>query len=486
MLHPTHEAVAVPGSQSTVYTPFLVAVALFGKTLGVTPFAAMQGAGIFNVVLFAVGAGYLFSRASIHRHWGLPAACFIFTTLCLRWLHFGWSSEASLVSLQYLQCYPSIFAWALAFFAFGLLDDLREHPRPLALAALGAIVAVLLLTHVLTASWVAGIIGLCGVCTAIRRRSLIPLALAAAPLVFAVLLAVLWPYTSFFGQSSLMEVREPSAFGGPPWVEFPNLYALALPCFVYLWVRLGRHGFWLLGLLATLGVLLAWRLMGFTFGNRYALFAPFFAQFVVAEVMALGIFALLGPLSELPSSRRHPSWDRPIAVGVLLIACTVWLPSPMFARAWQKEDWGALWSPAAIMRRPSRQDAYYARFAELVPVISGEDRVIFPTNMQGAYDLAAITGAQLVSAPNAHRVERRAERVTDVLRFFDRQAPAAARVATVQKWSASKIVVPRSHFSIMADLEASFGKPIYKSRAFVVLAGDGAKPPPPAAQTDVH
>lgn len=263
MLHPMHESLNVPGSQSTMYTPFLVGTALLGKLFGTTAFRALQVAGVFNLVLFLFGAGFVFSRVSIHRQWWLPAACFIFTTLFLRWRYFGWSSETSLTNFQYIQPYPSTFAWALAFIAFGLLEDVRRKERLREFLALIAVLSLLLSSHVLTASWVVGIVGLYGVCVSVHKRSHRPLAWAIFAICAALLPVLLWPYASFFGQSSMLAAKEDSPFGRSPFVEFANLYGLAIPCVAYLWFRLRRHGFWVLGLVATLGALFVWRQLVF-------------------------------------------------------------------------------------------------------------------------------------------------------------------------------------------------------------------------------
>lgn len=121
-----------------------MAIALLGKLVGSTPFGALQAAGVLNVLLFAGGVCFLFSRVSLHRRWWLPAACFLFTTLCLRWAHWGWSSETSLTNLQYIQPYPSTFSWALAFIAFGLLDTLWQRWRWREAVSLAATLSLLL------------------------------------------------------------------------------------------------------------------------------------------------------------------------------------------------------------------------------------------------------------------------------------------------------------------------------------------------------
>ncbi len=468
LLHPMHESLNVPGSQSMAYTPFLVSIALLGKLFGATPFRALQIAGLFNLSLFAFGACFLFSRVSIHRQWWLPAASFIFTTLFLRWLHFGWSSETSLTNLQYVQPYPSTFSWALAFIAFGLLDDVRTRRRPLELVALIAVISLLLACHVLTGSWVVGVVGLYGLWVSVQEKSARPLAWASFAIGAGLVPVLLWPYQPFFGQSSMQAVNEGSQFGRSPFIEFPNLYGLAIACFAYVLVRLRRHGFWLLALLATLGVLFVFRQAGMSYGNRYAFFAAFFPQFIVAEVMALGIFALLGPLPELSPSRKFADLDRPLLVALLAVALTVWLPSPMLARARQTVEYGTLWSPRALLQRPSPHDAYYRQYAEVTALVSADDLVIMPV-ARAVLDFASITGASVVATPLAAKVPDGGQRFRDVNRFFDPKASPRERVGIAEKYGATKVLVPSWLFILLPELVESFGEPIHHGEAYALF-----------------
>lgn len=466
-LHPLHESLNVPGSQSTVYTPFLVAVAFLGKLFGTTPFRALQIAGLFNLVLFVAGACFLFARVSIHKRWWLPAACFIFTTLCLRWLHFGWSSETSLTNFQYIQSYPSTFAWALAFVAFGLMPSLRTGERR-DLLWLIPVLSLLLSSHVLTGSWVLGIIGLYALDVAIEARSGRPIVSALLVFAAALLPVIFWPYASFFGQSSLQGVKEGSPFGRSPFIDFPNLYALAIPCFAYLWLRLQRHGFWLFGLMASLGALFVWRKLGISYGNRYAFFAAFFPQLIVAEVMAFGIFALVGPLTELSPDRKYARWDRPVLIALLVAACTTWLISPMLDRARQTKDYGTLWSPRAVLERPSPHDAYYRQFADVAPYVTPVDVVVMPVS-RACLDFASITGASVVSTPLVMRVPDGGARFRAVNRFFDQRTSAEARIAIPRQYGASKVLVPSRLHWLRSELTKGLGEPLYQGDSWVVF-----------------
>ena len=468
-LEPLHEAMDAPGSQSTTYTFYLVVLAAFGKVFGATPYRVLEVAGAFNLLAYCLGAAYLYSRFSLHRRWWLPAACFVYASTCVRWLHFGWSSELSLTNLQYIQSYPSTLAWALAFFSFGLAHDVQQHRRVRDVAILAAVLAVALLTHVLTASWMIGIVGLHASWSAARRRDIRLLVRPGLAVAAAVALASLWPYSPFFGQSSMSNVPEGSPFGASPLRDFPTAYALALPCIVYLIVRFRRHAFWVLAFLATLGALALWRHRGFTFGNRYSFFAAFCAHFVIAEVMALGVLALVGRLREPPRARLAAWLDRPLAIAVLALALVSWVPSPMGERAARATDYGKLLSPFELLRLESPLEAYYREVEELVPFIGPSDRVITPVT-RAVFDFATVTGARMVSSPNAWLVPERVPRQRDMNLFFSRGAKPRDRDAIVRRRHATRVLLPRSHFVYLGGLLQQLGEPLYRSDRYVVWA----------------
>ena len=285
----------------------------------------------------------------------------------------------------------------------------------------------------------------------------------------ALALASVWPYSPFFGQSSMSNVPEGSPFGASPLRDFPTAYALAVPCFAYLALRFRRHAFWVLALLATLAALALWRHRGFTFGNRYSFFAAFCAHFVIAEVMALGVFAVLGPLVEVPRRRALAWLDRPLTVAVLAVALSSWVPSPMGERAARSTDYGKLLSPLELVRLQSPLDAYYREVEELVPVLGASDRVITPVT-RAVFDFATVTGARMVSSPNAWLVPDRVPRQRDMNQFFSRGAKPRDRDAIVRRRHATRVLLPRSHFVYLDGLLQQFGEPLYRSDRYVVWA----------------
>src|SRR5439155_23469537 len=48
---PRHEAIAVEGAYSVMYSPYMVLIAIMGKILQVSPYRAIQLAGVANLLL---------------------------------------------------------------------------------------------------------------------------------------------------------------------------------------------------------------------------------------------------------------------------------------------------------------------------------------------------------------------------------------------------------------------------------------------------
>jgi hypothetical protein len=505
-LHPAHDAFDEPGIPSAIYTPYIVLVAGAGRVLGVSPYRALQLAGIANLVLFVLGARSLMRRHSMHRWPWLATACFVLVTLFLRWQNFGWSSETSVVTLQWVPAYPSTLAWGLAFFALALVEDLRSPGRlPARAAGLAALLGFLLLIHLITASWVLGVLALrAGQLSffrepsegsrplprqssdeqarlrstrfADRRRSVArwwrPLAAVAAAAAGGFVLALLWPYTPFLGQSSLREVAERSDLGREPFADQLDLYLVAIPCAAWLVTRARRHLFFVVGFAATAAALLLWRAIGVGFGNRYAFFMAFFAQFLVAEVATAGLLVLL----RSPPVGRSFWLDRVTPVALLLAAALAWIPSPM----WKTKE-NTLPSPLALWRRPSTHDAYYAQFGAL-PAQVRRDDVVLMAGWQRAFDFLAITGAKVVSTRTLHRIPQTEARGQEMGLLFSEDARPEARLAIIRKYCATKVLLPSDRARVVAALQAWLGAPMYRDGQYTMFdvapLGRQACPPP--------
>jgi hypothetical protein len=78
----------------------------------VTPYRALQLAGVANLVFYAWAVWFFFRTYSVvRRSWVAPAA-FLLVSLFLRNRLFLWASETSFASVRLIQAYPSFFAWS--------------------------------------------------------------------------------------------------------------------------------------------------------------------------------------------------------------------------------------------------------------------------------------------------------------------------------------------------------------------------------------
>ena len=81
LVHPPHEAVSAPCGTSDVHTPYLVAVAALGRLAGVSPYRALQLAGVCNLVLYVGAICFFFRTFSLVRESWLPPLLFLLVSL---------------------------------------------------------------------------------------------------------------------------------------------------------------------------------------------------------------------------------------------------------------------------------------------------------------------------------------------------------------------------------------------------------------------
>jgi len=468
-LDPGHEALPLPTSQSSLYTPYLVGVAGVGRLLGATPYRALQFGGLVNLALYAASVGYFFSRYSLHYRTSLAAACFLGVSLLLRWDNFGWSSETSLVTLQFTQTYPSTLGWSLALFSFGLAADLRRARQWRHVGLLVLCLAALLLNHVLTASWVIGVLGVLALSWSLADRNIRAALTITAGIGAAFGLSLLWPYNSFLGQTAVAGVVEPSTFGVHPFLEQRNLYLVALPCAAWLLLRTRQYRAWLWAFLTTYAALLAWQALGISFGNRYAFFMGFFAHFFVAEAVAAGVLVLTGAQWSLRPRLAIEADDKRLLVVLLLASLLAVIPSPMLAAAVGRDSPVALKAPWELIREAPPDVVYYENYVGLVPLLAPNDIVMMPT-LRDAFDIGAQTGARFVSAPGALRASDLLQRFQAANTYFLPHASPTTRRRLLARYHATKVILPAAYFALFPRLTAELGPPLYQDSKLVLFS----------------
>jgi hypothetical protein len=469
--HPLHEAMPVPGTQSEVHTPYIVAVAACGRALGVTPYRALQLAGVANLVFYAWSVWFFFRTFSVlRRSWVAPAA-FLLVSLFLRNRLFWWASETSFASVRWIQSYPSFFAWAGALTAFALAERFFRRPRALMLVGIAFLVWTLLLSHNLTAGWVIGILILRGLWEVFRNRSAVkPAAALGFAVASGVVLTLLWPYFDILRSPGLLRIPEGSEFGDHPFRDMAGLYAVALPAAAGLLV-LRRHGFWLAAFAATFLALHVFRALGFDYGNRYAFFQAFYAQAFVAEAVGVAAVVLRRDREELPRKLSNSPLLRSgfVLLGAAVLVLTVTAP---VARE-ESRAGRPLLSFRELFDLPPTHDAYYARLGEVGNGLKESDVVMMPVE-HAAWDVASITGARVVASLFAYRVPDFPARALAVHRFFAPEADRRWRGEILRRYGVTKVLLTPTVRGREAELIPFLGPAVARTASLALFENPNA------------
>jgi hypothetical protein len=470
-LHPLHEAMPVPGTQSEVHTPYIVAVAAFGRALGVTPYRALQLAGVANLVFYAWSVWFFFRAFSVlRRSWVAPAA-FLLVSLFLRNRLFWWASETSFASVRWIQAYPSFFAWGVALTGFALAERFFRRPRAATLVGIAFLIWTLLLSHNLTATWMIGILLLRGIWEVLADRSAVkPAAAMGFAVASGVVLTLLWPYFDILRSPGLLRIPEGSEFGDHPFRDMAGLYAVALPAAAGLLV-LRRHGFWIAAFAATFLALQVFRALGFDYANRYAFFQAFFAQAFVAEAIGLAAAVLRRDREELQPKLSNSPLLR--SGFVLLGAAALVLTATAPVVREERRDGRPLLPFRALFDLPPAHDAYYARLGEVGNRLKESDVVMMPVE-HAAWDVASITGARVVASLFAYRVPDFPARALAVHRFFAPEADRRWRGEILRRYGVTKVLLTPTVADRDEDLRRFLGPAVARTASFALFESPAA------------
>lgn len=465
-LHPTHEAMSVPGTLSEVHTPYIVAVAAAGKVLAVTPYRALELAGVANLVFYCWAVWFFFRTFSVVRSNWFGIAAFLLVSLFLRNRIFWWASETSFASIRLIQSYPSFFAWGAALTSFALAERFLRRPRVAPLAWIVVLVWALVLSHNLTASWVVGILGLQALLALFggreaRRR----MPFLAGAVAIAAVLALGWPYFDIRLSPGLLGVAEGSEFGAHPFRDMAGLYALALPA-AALFLARRRHVFWLAGFAVTFLALQAFRALGMEYGNRYAFFQAFFAQVLVAELVGVGAALLLGREGRLANGFAVAPRLR---IAILLFGAATLVLTAMAPVSREERRAGRpLLTFRELAALPATHDLYYAHLGEVGRRLGSKDVVLMPIE-HAAWDVSSITGAHVVASLFAYRVPDFPVRVLAIHRFFAAGTDRGLREATLRRYGVTKVLLTASVVEREKELAPILGDAIARAPNFVLF-----------------
>jgi len=114
-------------------------------------------------------------------------------------------------------------------------------------------------------------------------------------------------------------------------------------------------------------------------------------------------------------------------------------------------------------------DRFYKQYPELMNVLKMDAVVLLDPNISLAYDLRVLTGASSVVARLAFNVPDFSSRLVDTYRMLAVNVTKSERLAIIERYGVTHILLTGSHMTISDELGAQFGPPIAKSEALVLF-----------------
>lgn len=460
MWNPAHETVAgATLADSLMYSPYIFLVAVVGKLASLSAFASLQLAGCLNLVLYVLAIIHFFRVFSVNRQcWSAPAL-FLVVSLLVRRFNYSWSSETSLLTLPYIQSYPSTFAWPIVLLALAETELYLRNGRSRHLLAVLAGFWCIALSHMLTASWLLGLLAL-----RILFRPLIPpeqnlgsSGKFAAGMVLASGATLLWPYLDVLRIFDRAGYPENPPFGQHLASEMWYPFLLGLPALVY-FLKRKRHRLLALWFAGTWLAFFVARLLGLAFGNRFIFFQLFFLHVVIAEALALGL------------KRAIKHGFKPTGLSLVTLVCLFslgTLASPQLREA--TFGYNKLARPIQLYRLPSNRETLYRKWSPFRTYIRPEEVVLTPLDDAPAY-LATYTGCRCLLGlyPIAGSVQRKAE----VARFMSPGVPWAEKRKTLVKYGVGKVLVKTTRPALLRQLHNHLGPPIFSTQDYLLFKGE--------------
>jgi hypothetical protein len=457
---PGHETVAGAGIQDALlYSPYIFSVALLGNIFSLSPFATLQLAGTLNLIFYVVAIVHFFRVFSVNRMCWTAPALFLLVSLTVRRFNFCWSSETSLLTFRWVQAYPSTFGWSVVMLTLAEAELYLRSGRSRHLLTIFLGIWCILLSHLLSASWLIGLLGL----RLIFRKS-IPAEESlgkswrlAATMVLSLVATPVWPYLDILRILALAGHPENPPFGQNVLSEIWYPFLLGVPALLY-FLKRGQHRLIVVWFTGTWFAFLTCKLLGLSFGNRYIFFQQFFLHIAIAEILTTGYRSVV--------EKRTEPLDRTL-MGIMGICTIGILASPQIFEAFRGPN--RLKSPLELLGAPPNRQVFLEKWGAYSPHVNSSDIVLTPVDhhYSPAY-LATYTGCRSIVGPYA--LPRTEQTKVDMARFLDPSLPWSERQPVLEKYKVTKVLIPRVQEEQFGPIEDFLGPAIYRGEDYIVFS----------------
>ncbi len=408
----------VASSDPTLYfSPYSVGLGLIGWATGAQPITLFHLGTALNLVLLTTGF-WMMGRSFSRYRW-TPHLLLFFSLLAWGLDPWKWSGFWSLNSIGFGLGYPSMFASGLALITLAGLCRYFSNRSTNVLAVIAVGVAVVTVTHLLTAVWflIAILAITAAQSIATLRSTVIPVVVAA---VIAIVLVLLWPYYSVLDLVS--EASNSSAVHDKLYQNVTLGTFLIVPGVVAVAYRARRNArdplVWMF--IGAIGAYVAGYVFDFYALGRVIPLVALSAHLALADLIALWL--------SQPATRRTGI----ITISVIGVIGLLGSFSGLF---WM--------TPRAIV--PSSALGIYQPQGAIAPYRTLEDALapgdVAFASLQMNRVVPSVTGRVVRPGYLTPLLSDRMERDrAEVLFFADRQS-ATERQAIASRWNATHIVV---------------------------------------------
>jgi alpha-1,6-mannosyltransferase len=435
-------------------TPYVVALGLIGRVLGISAISVLSMAAVVNALLVLVGLRLFVIEATQNRR--APFWALVFLLLLWGLSPYRFSGFFNLNSIGFVLPYPSAFATAIALLTLtAALRAMRRRRWPL-FVAVAAGVAVVVLVHPITGMWLAPSLVAVGVSRARSVRDWLWLAAAGA---VAFVLTMLWPYYSVFEI-----VRDTSAFDALNNAMYRDVLLRLFPaaiglCVIWRRLRVDRRDL--------LGLMLVGGLAIYAYG--YASDQNSYGRSLALIALVLDVAAGDGVARLERGFRwgRASGWLRAGAVGLaaLLILGVVEARGGLVRMVPPR----VLPTSVRTSDKLVRVDDEYGFLARFV----GADDVVVGSTDQDNRVIPAIAGRPLRPFWMAPVLDDIDERTAAQEEFLDPSTPSSRRAEIQARYEARFVLLherARTTPDLVRALESSGAKLAYARDGFQLLA----------------
>lgn len=428
---PRHPSLALDAPHQ-LFTPYHLAVALFGRLLSLDVTTAMSVAGIANLVLVLVGLRMFVRRLSARP--GVAALTLVFTLFV--WGGEPWSYSGFLHSraLWLVLAYPATFATGLALVALALFMRYQDRDEPALLPLVSAMGATIAIAHQVEALVLYGLAAAFVLARPAAPPRARQAALLAGTIAASAVVALGWPYFSLW-DLSFATANEPfrSAISHenlPMYIDSWGRTWLATLAVPFLVVRLRRNPLdpIVAGLVVCVGLYaFGWHAQQYLLGRTIAMVVLLLHLTLAdAVVEAAAAARRIGPTADALRRWLFVSVAALVVFGANLLRQPTMQAIP-FAMA--LPDRVALDDNSLL---PLRAYRFLARRVGAGDIVLAEGTTSFI--------VPAMSDARVVAVPRPLAFVR-SSASPDVIRFFDAATPAAERRAIIAAHGVTDVLV---------------------------------------------